>query len=582
VAVPGELLIGGVGLARQYRNLPDLTSEKFIRDPFSADPGDRLFRTGDIGRYCPDGRIQLVGRRDSQVKLRGHRIELGEIESTLLGHSQVREAVVALREDTPDEPRLVAYISCTGRSQDDARRLPSELRQLVRSKLPAYMVPAVFVVLGGVPRTLAGKVDRSCLPPPSDDGFDPFEDEYTAPRSETEERLARLWCETLKMDRVSSKANFFDLGGQSLLAVSLFAKIEKEFGRKLPLATLFTFPTIEGLAVALKAENTKTSWPSLVPIQRKGSKPPLFLVHGAGGNVLLYRSLGEHFAPEYPLYGLQSQGLDGDSEPLRTIEEMAVCYLREVRKVQPKGPYYLGGYCLGGTIAYEMAQILLREGEEVPLVAMLDTYNFSLALKVSFSSFLVQKIKFHLANLVRLRPGDMLRYLREKARLAAGGELANLKTSMPGSSQEEGVGRATSGVEAKVQAINDYAAEHYNPKPYAGELALFKPRFNYKFYPDPKMGWGDLALGGLDIVEVAVNPHSMLLEPYVKVLAAQLRERIDGVRSVPGVLSAYEADKTQPTQCLRSSPPENVAVALSNGQHTVHAFSAVERGLREK
>jgi thioesterase domain-containing protein len=242
----------------------------------------------------------------------------------------------------------------------------------------------------------------------------------------------------------------------------------------------------------------------------------------------LYRSLGEHLAPEFPLYGLQSKGLDGESQPLRTIEEMASCYLREVRSVQPRGPYYLGGYCLGGTVAYEMAQILRREGEQVPLVAMLDTYNFSLALKVSFTSFLLQKAKFHLANVARLRPGDMFKYLQEKIRLGLGGELANLKTSMPGSSQTDGVSRATSGPEAQVQAVNDYAAEHYNPVPYAGRLTLFKPRFNYKFYPDPKMGWGDLAMDGLDIVEVAVNPHSMLLEPYVTVLAEQLKERIAG------------------------------------------------------
>jgi glutamate-1-semialdehyde aminotransferase/thioesterase domain-containing protein/acyl carrier protein len=353
-------------------------------------------------------------------------------------------------------------------------------------------------------------------------------DEYVAPGNKTEERLARLWCEALNLERVSSNANFFELGGQSLSAVSLFAKIEKEFGKKLPLATLFTSPTIEALGLALQKESTKQSWSPLVPISPKGSNPPLFLVHGAGGNVLLYRSLGEHLSPDFPLYGLQSKGLDGKSQPLRTIEEMASCYLREVRSVQPRGPYYLGGYCLGGTVAYEMAQILRREGEQVPLVAMLDTYNFSLALKVSFTSFLVQKAKFHLANVARLRPGDMFEYLQEKIRLGLGGELANLKTSMPGSSHADGVSRATSGPEAKVQAVNDYAAEHYDPTPYAGRLTLFKPRFNYKFYPDPKMGWGELAMDGLDIVEVAVNPHSMLLEPYVKLLAEQLKERIAG------------------------------------------------------
>lgn len=352
-------------------------------------------------------------------------------------------------------------------------------------------------------------------------------DEYVAPRNETEEHLARLWCAALNMDRVSSTANFFELGGQSLSAVSLFAKIEEEFEKKLPLATLFTAPTIEKLANILQGDANDESWSSLVAINPNGSKAPLFLVHGAGGNVLLYRSLAEHLAPDFPLYGLQSKGLDGRSQLLRTIEEMAESYVKELRTVQAKGPYYLGGYCLGGTVAYEMAQILHRQGEEVPLVAMLDTYNYSLALKVSFRSFLYQKAKFHAANVLKLRLSDMVHYMREKVRLGFGGELANLKTSMPGSSRADGVARAESGAEAAVQAINDYAAEHYSPVPYPGRVALFKPRFNYKFYPDPNMGWGDLA-AGLDIVEVAVNPHSMLLEPYVKVLAEQLKERIDG------------------------------------------------------
>lgn len=416
----------------------------------------------------------------------------------------------------------------------NANQQLNQLPMLNEAERPKHSKPA-----RSTPRSVAGGASKSTA------------ERYVAPHNKTEERLARLWCEALNLERVSSRANFFELGGQSLTAVSLFAKIEKEFGKKLPLATLLTSPTVEALARALQGEKTKTSWSSLVPISPKGSKPPLFLVHGAGGNVLLYRSLGDHLAPDFPLYGLQSKGLDGESQPLRTIEEMAACYLSEVRKVQPKGPYYLGGYCLGGTVAYEMAQILRREGEEVPLVAMLDTYNFSLALKVSFSSFLFQKARFHLANMSSLRPGDMFRYLREKIRLGVGGELANLETSMPGSSQAEGVSRATSGPEAAVQAINDYAAEHYNPVPYPGQLTLFKPRFNYKFYPDPKMGWGELALGGLDIVEVAVNPHSMLLEPYVKVLAAQLKERI--APSATTTLGVYDSSSLENVEALVSN-----------------------------
>jgi amino acid adenylation domain-containing protein len=538
VGVAGELVIGGVGLARGYRNLPALTAERFVPDPIAPGKTGRLYRTGDLARYGINGEIEIIGRMDFQVKIRGHRIELGEIESILLTHPRVREAIVVVREDHPDQPRLVAYLVAAEfegpqGNGTGAAGLKAELRRLIRGKLPNYMLPSSFVLLPEIPRTPQGKADRLSLPPPQPEDEESAS-RFVAPRDSTEETLLQIWTETLKNKHIGVKDSFFDIGGQSLLAVSLFAKIERAFGRRLPLATLLRAPTIEQLAMALKSKaEASERWTSLVPIQPKGSKPPLFLIHGAGGNVLLYRWLAEHLAPDYPVYGLQSRGLDGKSEPLHTIEEMAVEYLREMRVVQPKGPYHIGGYCLGGTVAYEIAQILHREGETVPLIAMLDTYNFSRALKSSFTGFLWQKARFHFGNVVRLRPGQMWQYLREKTRVARDGELSNLLTSRPGSAAEEGVARATSGVEASVQAINDNAAEVYIPKPLSGRLTLFKPQANYKFYPDPKMGWGDLALDGLDIVEVSAYPHAMLVEPYVRHLASELKFRLDRAPAPP-------------------------------------------------
>ena len=290
---------------------------------------------------------------------------------------------------------------------------------------------------------------------------------------------------------------------------------------------MFRAPTIEALAAALAtSEDASGPWASLVPIQPEGTRPPLFLVHGAGGNVLLYRSLAEHLAPDYPLYGLQSRGLDGQTEPFGTIKEMAEHYLREVRKVQPKGPYYLGGYCMGGTVAYEMAQRLSRDGEQVALLALLDTYNYIRASQASFASFLLEKAKFHTFNVLRLHPREMVRYIAEKLRIARDGELANLRTSQPGLPGEVGVARAETGAELSVQALNDHAGDSYVPDRYSGRLTLFKPRVNYKFYPDPNMGWREVAMGGLSIVELSMNPHAMLLEPFVAVLAEELKAQM--------------------------------------------------------
>lgn len=533
VGVAGELLIGGAGVARGYRHRPDLTRERFIDDPFAVESENRwrrCYRTGDLVRFGADGKVEFIGRRDHQVKIRGHRVELGEVETTLLEHPAVCDSAVVLREDAQGHPCLVAYlIPTTPQIGEGGANFRSDLRQWLLGRLPDYMVPAAFMCLQQIPRTPEGKKDRAALPMPDKEAFDASE-RFVAPRTAVEKSLARLWSEILKLEKVGIHQSFFELGGQSLMAVALFAKMEKEFGRRLPLATLLSAPTIEQLAMELEGKPTVESagWKSLVPIQTKGQRPPLFLVHGAGGNVLLYRALAERLAPDQPIYGLQSRGLDGASAPLQSIEEMAEEYLKEIRSVQPAGPYHLGGYCLGGTVAYEMAQLLRRAGEPVELVALLDTYNFSRALKVSFASFLREKIKFHLGNFVRLRPREMVRYLGEKIRIARDGELANLLTSRPGSAPAsgEGVARAESGIEASVQAINDAAADSYLPKPYGGRIALFKPQVNYKFYPDPKMGWGDLVQGGLDIVELPVNPHAMLVEPYVAVLAEQLKKRV--------------------------------------------------------
>ncbi|MEY4566178.1 MAG: hypothetical protein RLY14_1148, partial [Planctomycetota bacterium] len=514
---------------RGYGNREEFTEQGFLSQSSVKDHSVASYLTNDYARQRLDGELVFVAHGESRVLLCGQQVNLEDIESLIRECPEVSDAAVVIRDDLADEPVLAAYIFLSREklSSVDKKQVSSQLRQRLRSNLPSHMVPGYFIFNSEVPLALDWKLDRASFTPRPQDVVD-LSDDFVAPASKAEQKLSAIWQDVLKLAKVGVNDNFFDLGGTSLLAVRVFQRITSEFDRKLPLATLFRSPTIAQLAATLDSVGllSQEGWTSLIPIQPKGDHKPLFLVHGAGGNVLLYQALAKRLAPRYPLYGLQSQGLDGESEPLKSIEEMAERYVREIRGVQSKGPYFLGGYCLGGTVAYEMAQQLRREGEEVALVAMLDTYNFSRALKSSFISFVLQKIRFHLGNFIQLRPSHMVSYLKEKIRVARDGELSNLLTSRPGFDTEEAGGRATSGAELAVQTINDNAAEVYNPKPYPGRVTIFKPRINYKCYPDPKMGWGDLALDGLDIVEFPFNPHAMLVEPYVEQLADALIQRL--------------------------------------------------------
>ena len=548
--VAGELLIGGDGVAMGYLNRPELTHERFVSNPLNLKAEDILYRTGDLARFRADGRIEFLGRGDNQVKIRGFRIELGEIESSLSRIDGVARAVVVAREDTPGDKRLVAYVvpkvwkappsgqsedvsiasdSPTRNGDDDASSSAPKvaaLRSALRSNLPEYMIPSAFVFLESLPLTPNGKVDRKALPQP--DHSSDVARSYEAPHGAIEEKLAGIMASILNVPRVGREESFFDLGGHSILAVALFNEIDRVFGQRLPLATLFRSPTIGSLAAALGTEPDRSEeWPSLIPIHPQGSKMRFFCVHGAGGNVLLYRDLARNLGTEYPFYGLQSQGLDGKAPPLTTVEAMAEKYLREIRALQPEGPYCLGGYCLGGTVAYEMAQRLRADKQEVALVALLDTYNFARMERPRLFGYLWQKIEFHYGNLIRLPMSNWPGYFSNKLRVARDGELSSLWKEVRNVLRMNGDDSRS--IEASVQEVNERAAEAYRPEPYVGRVTVLKPRVNYSFYPDPQMGWGDLVTGELDVIELPVNPHAMLVEPYVRMLASHLKEKMEKV-----------------------------------------------------
>ncbi|WP_430014746.1 amino acid adenylation domain-containing protein [Microcystis protocystis FBCC-A270] len=397
IGVPGELYIGGVGVARGYLNRPELTAERFIFNPFDPpltplDKGgdkfgenldndkeisSKLYKTGDLARYLPDGNIEYLGRIDNQVKIRGFRIELGEIEAVLSQCPDVQNTAVIVREDTPGDKRLVAYVVLTS----DSQITTSELRQFLANQLPAYLVPNTFVILDDLPLTPNGKCDRRSLPIPDDQTRKNIP--KIGPRNLVELQLAQIWSEILGINDIGIQENFFELGGHSLLAVSLINRIEQKLDKRLPLTSLFQNGTIASLAKLLAQETTQPASSPLIAIQSQGDKTPFFAVHPIGGNVLCYADLARNLGTKQPFYGLQSLGLSELEKTVASIEEMAMIYIEAIQTVQASGPYYLGGWSMGGVIAFEIAQQLLTQGQEVALLALIDSYSPSLLNSVN-------------------------------------------------------------------------------------------------------------------------------------------------------------------------------------------------------
>jgi amino acid adenylation domain-containing protein len=559
VGVPGEIYIGGAGLARGYLNRPELTAERFVAHPFHPTPGARLYRTGDAGRYRPDGEVDFLGRLDDQVKIRGVRVEPGEVTARLLQHPDVTQAVVVSREDRRGEHDLVAYVVF--------RRavLASELRAFVGKTLPDQMVPSAFIGLDALPLTAHGKIDRARLPPPHPRAA--LEDRAARPpRTPTARALAEIWCDVLRLADAHLDDDFFEMGGHSMRAIQLFARIEEVFGRRLPVSLLVEEPTLGGLARVLNAAETEDAVVGpLVTLQPHGTRPPIFFLHGTGGEVLSYKPLARLLGADQPVYGLQADTDEHSPQSILRVEARAGRYIEQIRRVVTSGPILLGGFCSGATLAFEMARQLCAAGQEVALLAVIDHGLGCVPKRRSAIGALTDILK------------NLPRWVREDMAIASHAEwIGRLGSRVRAWRQRlfaRLLRRPSTGVDVRdqlgmwhltanqVPALEAHVAalKAYRPAAYPGAVTLFRARtlpLDARRW-EPDLGWSRLAHGGVRVRGVPGSHATLLRDPFVEDLAKELRIAIEESREESHGRSPQRHGGTEKRQFSRSfrAPP---------------------------
>ncbi len=529
----GELYVGGVDLARGYIQAPEQTSDRFIPNPFSSEPGARLYRTGDLARYLDDGNIEFLGRSDHQVKIRGFRIELGEIEAVLKQDSMVTQCVVTADESHAGDTRLVAYV--VSENQDSG--LIDRLEELAGRQLPSHMIPSAIMALDAMPLTPNGKIDRRALPAPDADR-PRLRSEYVAPTGELQQTLVRVWEDVLNVRPIGINDNFFDLGGHSVLAVRLNAVLEKAIGRRIPLALLLQAPTVDRLADAIGREDSKDRR-SLVAMNRGGALTPFFCVHPVGGTLYAYAELARRIGGERPFYGFQSRGLDGEFSVHDGIDAMAEQYVAELREVQSHGPYLLGGWSMGGVVAFEMSRRLRARGEDVRLLVMIDSLHpgafggaetpddqallSAFARDLGLSGSRLAKLERSLAG---LNAGSAVEMVFKEAQSAGciAGELGLIEFERL----------------LTVFKTNLLAVSRYRPEPYDGEVVLIKSDDGGKLISDYHMGWSKAA-PNMSVKVVPGDHYSILKAPCVGELSETLAACLDRAGAGETLLMAAQA-----------------------------------------
>ncbi len=532
----GELIIGGDGVAKGYLHQPELTSEKFVDDPFGPVPGQKMYRTGDLGKLLANGELQCLGRRDQQIKLRGFRIEPGEIEHALASLAGINTAVVVAQEAHSGHTHLHAYITVhNGSVINEFEAQINNWKKALGKQLPAYMVPTKFTVLPSLPLTANGKIDRKALigiNSAATIGVNGVVSNekigYVSPRTDVEKLVAGIWMKLLDVEKVGAYDDFFDLGGHSLIAVQAMAQLEKETGKRLPLATLFEHSTVEKIALLLELDSKFITWDSLVPIKPHGSKTPLYIVHGAGLNVLIFNALAKNMNSDQPVYGLQAQGLNGVDEPFDTVEQMAAHYVAAILKKDPVGPYALAGYSFGGIIAYEMNKQLVALGKKVKILIAFDTYaSEDYNAKSSLQKHLL-RARYHInsifynISLLGTNPKGIIKHRVETTRVTFNKYYLRLRHGKE--KQHEIFFHQPLKVGQKIDA----AAQRYNITPQNVKLELFRVKDSFYYMHDTKyMGWKSFALNGINVSEIPGEHNVLFAPPHDVEIARTLQNILD-------------------------------------------------------
>lgn len=515
----GEIIVRGPGLIKGYWNRAGQSQGRFWEDP--TEPGKSYYRTGDLGRFLADGRLQHVGRKDGMVKIRGYRIEILEIEGALTGLQTIKEAAVVAVDDDRGDKKLVAYI-VTENSTTITRR---QLRQDLAKTLPEFMLPDTFVKLDHMPLNANGKTDRGSLPAP-ESGRPEWGPAYTAPQSRMETALTKVWQDLLAVSPIGVDDNFFDLGGHSLLAARMTDRVEARLGVRIGMAHLFSAQTVREMAGLIERGDVGAGWSPVVTLQPDGELIPFFCVHGMTGDVLWFAELAGRMGPDRPVYGIQSLGLDGVQDPIDNLEAMASLYILEMRAIQPNGPYFIGGASLGGVIVMEMAQQLRATGLDVGAVVIFDTTppdqrldpRFALSAPRKFGRF-SRNFPRWLQGMARKNPTEVGQRLGRKVK--AGLQRLGLGRKTPRSAADrlDYTGELAD-YRIRVIEANSRANRSYTLKPYSGRTLLFRasqrPLMSFQ---DPADGWQALVGDPLDVKDIFGSHEGIFQHPGVDKMA---------------------------------------------------------------